>query len=79
MKAEQQKKLVGRLRRVAGQIRAIEGSLNEDAEVVINQLLAVVAASKASLRFYVEGELLKKSELSAHDRQLLARLVDRIG
>lgn len=79
MKAEQQKKLVGRLRRAAGQIRAIEGSLNEDAEVVINQLLAVVAASKASLRFYVEEELLTKSELSVDDRLLLARLVDRIG
>ena len=78
MSEENRKKLVARLRRVAGQIRALEGEIKGEPDKVVNQFLAVIAASKAVLRYYLEVALLEKPELSVGDRQLLAKLLNRV-
>jgi DNA-binding FrmR family transcriptional regulator len=79
MTREEQKKLVGRLRRIAGQIRALEQAVErENSENVTNQFLASIAALKGSLRFYLERELLGTDQLSEPDRALLARLLNRV-
>jgi len=78
MKPENQQKLVARLRRLAGQARTLEVTLaRRDPEKFIGQLEATIAAAKASLRFYLEQELLSKDELSARERKLLARLIEK--
>jgi DNA-binding FrmR family transcriptional regulator len=78
MNANDQKKLVGRLRRVAGQIRALEQQLDAEPEVVTNQFLAAIAAMKSTVRFYLEKRVLERESLSSTDRQLLARLINRV-
>lgn len=79
MTLEEQKKMIGRLRRVAGQIRALEQAVEREAtEDVVNQLLAATAALKGSLRFYIEHQLLGGKELSPADRELLGRLINRV-
>lgn len=78
MSPENQKKLVGRLRRVAGQVRALEAAVGRrEPEDVTNQLLAVIAGSKASLRFYIEQEILSGETIGQKDRALLARLLEQ--
>ncbi len=78
MTIDDQKKLIGRLRRVAGQVRALEQSIaSEDPDSVANQLLAVIAASRACLRFYAEKQILIREDLSQSDRALLARLLEK--
>lgn len=80
MNSEDQKRLVGRLRRIAGQVRALEQTLNaRDPEAVTNQMLAVVAATQASLRFYIERAVLAKEALTDAERKLLTQLINRVG
>lgn len=79
MTREEQKKMIGRLRRVAGQIRALEQTVEREVtEDVVNQLLAAAAALKGSLRFYIEKQLLDGKQLSPADRELLGRLINRV-
>lgn len=79
MTIEQQKKLVARLRRLAGQVRALEGTLrSSESEVVVNQFLAVNAASKAALRLYLEWEVLAGEGVSSEQRRLLVKLLGRV-
>jgi len=79
MTAGQQKKLLGRLRRIAGQVRALELAMGKpDTEVTANQFLAVIAATKAGLRFYLEARILGQEEISQSDRALIARLLNRV-
>lgn len=78
MKDEDRQKIRARLRRIAGQVRALEEATSQDdAGKFIGQLEAVIAASKASLRFYIERKMLSAEELSSEDRKLLARLVEK--
>ncbi len=78
MTVEERKKLVGRLRRIAGQVRSLEQQLDRDPDQTINQILAVSAAMQACLRFYAEKRLLTSDELSDSDRRLLSRLLGRV-
>lgn len=79
MTREEQKKLIGRMRRIAGQIRALEQAVERNgSEDVVNQFLASIAALKSSLRYYLEKQLLGEKPLSADDRALLARLINRV-
>jgi DNA-binding FrmR family transcriptional regulator len=80
MEDETERKLVSRLRRLAGQIRALEIALTrDDQELVITQFEAVIAAAKASLTLYLSAELLIKPELSDTDRKTLDRLIKKFG
>ncbi len=78
MRDEDKQRIRARLRRIAGQVRALEETVGQDdSSKFIGQLEAVIAAGKASLRFYVERKMLSGEELSGEDRQLLARLVEK--
>ncbi len=74
-----QKKLIARLRRLSGQARALEIAVTKEPEKFVTELEAVVAAAKASLRFYIEEEMLVKDELSVSDKRLLARLLSKLS
>lgn len=79
MKTEDVQKLRARFRRLAGQVRALEEKIEEDPETFVRQVEAVIAASRASLRFYVEARLLSDEALSKNDRALLARLIEKFS
>jgi DNA-binding FrmR family transcriptional regulator len=69
-----QRKVIARLRRLAGQAGALEASyVSGDKEKFILQLEAVTAAARACLSYVAEHELLA-SENPA-DKQLVARLI----
>ncbi|QQG49648.1 MAG: metal-sensing transcriptional repressor [Candidatus Berkelbacteria bacterium] len=78
MDKQTQQQLIARLRRIEGQVRALETSVGHDsADKVVTQLQAIIAANRAALRFYLQEKLLVQEKLSTEDRRLLARIIDR--
>ena len=78
MKEAEQQKLLGRLNRLTGQARSLGQSIiNKPPEAVVTQFEALIAATKASLVFYLQEELLSKPELSEADQKLLSRLISK--
>lgn len=78
MDNETQKQLIARLRRLEGQVRALEVSIARDeADRVVTQLQAVIAASRATLRHYLEVKLLSEAILNESAKRLLARVIEK--
>lgn len=78
MENADKQKLTARLRRLAGQVRALELSLAEnEPEKFVSQLEAVIGAARASLNFYVEKRLVT-GKINPTDRALLLRLLSKI-
>lgn len=77
---ENARKLVARLHRLEGQVRALEKLVaGGDAVKTISQFEAVVAAAKASLLFYVDSQFLDQENLSPVERKTLKRLFRKLG
>jgi len=78
MRDESHKKLLGRINRLTGQARSLGQSIVKNPpEAVVTQFEALIAATKASLVFYLQEELLTKKELSKTDQKLLSRLISK--
>ena len=73
---EKERKLVGRIHRLEGQVRALERVLAADDYIqTITQFEAVIAAAKASLAEYVEIALTDSAVAIETKQKIIARLV----
>lgn len=77
MTEDDKRRLQGRLRRIVGQISALDKAVDGDPERFVTQLEAVIAAGKASLRFYVGRRLINSETIGPSERKLLARLIEK--
>lgn len=78
MNEQEQRKLLNRLQRLAGQVRSLQNLvIKNDQPQVITQLEAVIASAKSTLVAYLQVELLSKEELTEVDRQTLQRLLTK--
>lgn len=72
----EQRKLIARLHRLAGQVRSLEELIvKRDNLQAIGQFEAVIAAAKASLVYYLEAGLLIDSDIDGQERKQLLRLI----
>jgi len=77
MTEQEQRQMIARIRRLAGQARALEPALTaKDTVQVTIQLEAVIAAARATLAYFAEVELMN-SDAPGH-RQALQRLLKKL-
>lgn len=70
--------MIARIRRLAGQVRALEPALTgKDATQITIQLEAVIAAARATLAYFAEVELMDSD--SPSNRQALRRLLKKLS
>lgn len=80
MRDQEQRKLIARLHRLAGQVRSLEGLIvKQDNQQAIGQFEAVIAAAKASLTYYLEAELLTDRDLGDQEKKQLLRLIRKFS
>ncbi len=73
---QEQKQIVSRLRRLAGQAKSLEiALLSGDSTKFVGQLQAVIAAGKATLSRYATFKLINSGDEA--DKKLLERLIRR--
>jgi len=74
MTEQEEKQLISRLRRLAGQARSLETALaGGDNAMFVGQMEAVIAAGRAALSQFTQVKLLGSDE--PEDRKLLARII----
>lgn len=73
-------RLVGRVRRIRGQVQALEVLLETDkSEQFIMQLRAAVAGLRSLLATYADAEILDGETISPSQKALLRQLLEKAG
>jgi DNA-binding FrmR family transcriptional regulator len=77
---QDQRKIISRLNRIVGQLRAVEKLiLSGEQDQVIVQLQAITGACQSAMAQYVGNYFSDRDKLSDSDHQLLQRLLKKVG